>query len=340
MRTNYSNNTIMEVNGLKCVINTPKAIEDKKDEVHSLPPYAKQDVFLVDEYESCPENWIHGSSNSSSYFLGVQEGTGLWLDFNQNCYNTHDVAVVVSIQGINPITGQKTLKTEMEQYIDKCPVHNKEFQQDRFCPKCKFKWPKQNYLSTASCFSGQFWLDGFRMPDGKVRQWVFTKDTIRGVAKNIIGEDRVFAIGLAFYKSKKPKQTFDYEEFFKEKFKNKQPYKVNSPNVIWEHKFMYDSDVYGSETPISCNSMLSDNVKKSPRCLRGFVETEKFEVAAGAQISQEVREDSNSLDYWEKTPSGFIYINYDSVENISKIIQNGKRKEISEGFLANIPTGN
>ncbi len=197
---------------LKCVLNMPEKLSSEYDGdgegYHGLPPYAPIDTYPVDEYEACPINWMHGSDMASSYFLGVKEDHGMWLDFNECFYHTHDVAVVISIQGINPITGQKMVANKalrLEQYHKKCPVHGVKFQQDRFCKECGFKWPGQNYLATTGTPEMMMWLDGFRTPDGKVRQYIFTEDKMKGVASQLIGEERVFAIGIAYYLSKHKK---------------------------------------------------------------------------------------------------------------------------------------
>jgi hypothetical protein len=197
---------------LQCVFNMPEKIQsefDNEDEMsHSLPPFSPMDVYPVDEYEACPSNWMNGSDIASSYFVGVEEDKGMWLDFNECFYHTHDVAVVISIQGINPITGQKMVAEKalkLEQYHKKCPIHGSKFQQDRFCPECGFKWPGQNYLSTTGTPEMMMWLDGFRSSDGKVRQYIITEDKMRGVASQMIGDQRVFAIGIAYYLSKNKK---------------------------------------------------------------------------------------------------------------------------------------
>jgi hypothetical protein len=197
---------------LQCVFNLPEKIKSEFDDIsevsHRLPPHAPVEVYPVDEYSGCPDNWMHGSDVASSYFLGVKEDYGMWLDFNECSYHTHDVAIVVSIQGVNPITGQKMVgenPLRLEQYHKKCPIHNIEYKQDRYCDECGFKWPGQNYLSTTGTPDNMLWLDGFRTPDGKVRQYVLTEDKMKGVASQMIGEDRVFAIGIAYYLSKNKK---------------------------------------------------------------------------------------------------------------------------------------
>ncbi|NJO65395.1 MAG: hypothetical protein HC836_47070 [Richelia sp. RM2_1_2] len=212
--------TKMNINDFTCSLNMPQSLVSKKHEndeiAHSLPPYAPQKAYVVDEYTACPSNWMHGSTKASSYFVGIKADHGMWLDFTDNQRHSHDVAVLVSIQGINPITGQRTGKMQLEQYNCKCPVHNVEFAQERFCSKCGYKWPKQNYLATTA--NQPLWIDGFRAPDGKVRQYIFTEDVTRGVAAQIIGDERVFAIGVAFYKSRSPKITkplFDNNGLYK-----------------------------------------------------------------------------------------------------------------------------
>ncbi len=197
---------------LKCIFNMPKQLSSQfngdQEEFHSLPPYSPVDICPVDEYEACPTNWMHGSDVASSYFVGVKENHGMWLDFNECFYHTHDVAIVISVQGINPITGQKMVAKKalkLEQYHKKCPIHKINFKQDRYCDKCGFKWPGQNYLATTGTPEMMLWLDGFRTPEGTVRQYIFTEDKMRGVASQLIGEERVFAIGIAYYLSKNKK---------------------------------------------------------------------------------------------------------------------------------------
>jgi uncharacterized protein YegL len=184
----------MNVNGFSVTINMPESVKSKDDaDDNALPPYAPVVAHVVDEYPASPSNWMHGSSKASSYFVGVKPEHGMWLDFNDNSKNERDVAIVVSVQGINPITGQKTSELRLEKYEKSCPVHNEEFAQERFCKSCGFKWPAQNYLSSTGTPKGEFWMDGFRSPDGKVRQYIFTEEQARGIANSVIGDDRVFA---------------------------------------------------------------------------------------------------------------------------------------------------
>jgi hypothetical protein len=105
--------SLMEVNGLFATINTPEALEG--EDTHTLPPFDECPVFVVDEYPNCPPNWMNGSANASSYFIPVEAGRGMWFDFTKNINHSHHVAVVISVQGVNPIDGQKTSKLNLEQ---------------------------------------------------------------------------------------------------------------------------------------------------------------------------------------------------------------------------------
>lgn len=196
----------MQSNGMYCGFNMPDALKDGDAEVtHRLPPYEKRRFYLSDEYPAVPKHWVPSSGRKTSYFVPVKEGTGMWLDFNKNCGHKYEVAIVISIQGINPITGLPCTDAALEQYIDSCPKHKVAFGPHRYCEKCGYKWPKQNYLCTTGTPDGNLWLDGFRTADGVVRQYILTMDKIKGVAANIIKEDRVFAVGISFFLSVNPK---------------------------------------------------------------------------------------------------------------------------------------
>lgn len=203
----------MKSNGLYCGLNSPEALVSKKDGEeefkHRLPPYAKRKFYLADEYPACPTNWMRSEGKLTSYFVPVQEGKGMWLDFNANWNNKHHVAIVISVQGVNPITGLPCTDAHLEQYIEECPKCKKKFGPNRLCKTCGYVWPKQNYISTTGTNINQLWIDGFRTAEGVVRQYILTQEKMKGVASNIIGEDKVYAIGISFFLSKeaKPERT-------------------------------------------------------------------------------------------------------------------------------------
>jgi hypothetical protein len=206
----YGPGCVMEVNGLTCIFNMPSALQPMfrggEEVAQELPPYRPRKAFLVDDYPACPSSWPRGSGTEASYLVPVKEGYGIWLDFNRCRQHTHHVGILISIQGINPLTGQKTTDSfRLEEYKENCPVHNTKFGHNRHCEQCGFDWPAQNFLSSAGTPFGKLWLDGFRAPDGVTRQWFLDAREIQGIAAQLIGEQRVYSIGIAFFLSKEPK---------------------------------------------------------------------------------------------------------------------------------------
>jgi len=365
----------MKVKDLQCDFHMPKQLKpvfvNKKETAHSLPPYASVDAYPVDEYPACPSTWMNGSDISSSYFVPVKKDKGMWLNFNDCCYHTHEVAVVISIQGVNPITGQKTDILRLEKYEEKCPIHDEPFKQDMFCPICKFKWPAQNYIATTGTPGSSFWLDGFRVPGGRVRQYVFTPEKIKGIANQLIGEDKVFAIGIAFYLSKEKKPEPQGRAVLRseggdvlESFGGGHDcYYAGKPNIIGSSdisnvevscaippvidsahdRTLYqlgpnaDTDgnyVLGEKT---CADLNVDPVVQEP--IEEVEDTVNLEIGAGALIDQKVFPDPKPIDYWEEKPAGMIYINYCDKKMCDKILKAGKRKDKEEGFMEELNVG-
>jgi hypothetical protein len=163
--------------------------------VHALPPGHSVPVYPIDALPGCPEDWVRGQG---SYVCPVAPDWGLWFDWTMNDHlNT---SILSSVKGMNPITGQKMEGLKLNQFKEKCPVHDIPFKGDeRFCEKCDYRWPSQNYIASPNVL----WQDGFRQPDGSVRQFFFTEDEERDVASAVIGEkNTVPAFGFAFFEPK------------------------------------------------------------------------------------------------------------------------------------------
>ncbi len=351
---------LMRNGKFSCGFNMPTALEG--EDTYSLPPYAKRMSFLVDKYPACPENWMRSEGILKSFFIPVEENKGMWLDFN-GCVNlTHHVAIVISIQGINPITGLPCNDPQMEQYIDECPKHKIKFGADRYCKKCDFRWPKQNYICTTGTPEGYLWLDGFRAADGIVRQYILTAEKMRGVASNVIGKDRVYAIGLSFFlsKDKKPEPItheitirdysggviYNQPQFFSP---------IHTP-INWDYNWNTISDKCTTGTINYSSSSIIPTVSSSGLEFKSIEESknldwqfEKYEninsiegvianstlrsvkkvkiknleIGAGAKINQNVYDDPEKLDFWHNEPESIICINYCSENEARKIIEGG-----------------
>jgi len=346
---------MMKINGLTCTLNMPEALKqcfgaNKEELAQALPPYAPRQAFVVDEYPASPESWIRGSAKEASYFIPVLPEHGLWLDFNENRNHTYQVAVLISIQGVNAITGQKVDKMRLEQYRTKCPVHDKTFGHERFCEQCGYKWDAQNYLASNATPYGFFWLDGFRAEDGVTRQFVFTKEKMRGIAAQIIGQERVFAIGIAFFLSKEPKPApavppaslrgevfFGSSNFYGLSGAIGAHHKSSLPGSGHVVRRLLTSRHDHDESPVVVGA-LAENV--SPVSEQEYQET-VLEIAAGAKIDQRVYPDPEKLEFWQEEATGIIYINYVDEKLAKTIIQAGRKDMTAggEGFMQDLKVG-
>ena len=359
----------MKIKEFESVLHMPhklkQIIVNGVEKPQTLPPLSSRNAYPVDSYPSCPDNWMNGSDIASSYFVGVENEKGMWLDFNSCCQLSKDVAIVISIQGINPITGQKTDTLRLEQYKNKCPVHNIDFQQNNYCKKCNFDWPDQNYISTTGTPTGNFWLDGFRRPDGTVRQYIFTEEEMKGIANQIIGKDKVYAIGIAFYYSKEKKK----DDYVSMHFRGSIPDKIStldvSNNKTWYagDKTWYAGDKmshlvsYSSQLDTECANMNCLNISSAhseesvnldsfrsakslqPSVIKTVKPVKNLDIGAGALINQKIYRDSESIDYWENEPAGMLYINYCDMKTLEQILNSGKIQKKSEGFMDKLSIG-
>jgi len=180
----------MEHSGYKArIMRTSKLSGDC---VHGLPPGIPCEVIPIHCLPGCPDSWV---KESGSYIVPIERDESFWFDWTEN--DPYMTAIVPSVKGINPLTGQKLESCQMEQYRDACPIHGEPFAHDRYCEKCNYKWLPQNYIS----YPNKLWLDGWLQPDGTVRQFFFTEDMAKDVASCVIGkENTVPAFGFAFFR--------------------------------------------------------------------------------------------------------------------------------------------
>lgn len=310
---------------LSVEFNMPAALPSRHDKSgdeisQSLPPYDRRQVFAVSDYdEHCPPSWTRSGYNSQlgcnelSYFVALIPGRGMWFNMTHLASHERDVAVLMSMQGVNPLTAWPIEGVNLEQYRDRCPKHGRALSADRYCSDCKFKLPGQNYI--ASTTGQPLWLDGFRTQDGMVRQFLITEDVARGVAAQVLGNKRTSSFAFAIFESRelKPRPSYRRRGYFMEE---------------------------GGLESIDGGGLKSF----SPPVTRGATRSlesrpKSLEVAAGARITQDVGIDPKSLDYWNDRPSVILHLNYTDEETFRDILRAGRRPEAEEGPLAGLRTG-
>jgi len=172
-----------------------KAEKKREESDGGIPSGIPIPVLPVDYLKDRPKEWVGGEG---SYVVPVDSDWGLWFNFSMN--NAQNTAVLVSVKGMNPITGQRMNGYNLEDIKEECPIHKVTFMKGRLCKECGYKWPAQNYISAPNFL----WIDGFRQADGTVRQFFFTEEMARSIPELVIGkEDTVPAFGFCFYRRKK-----------------------------------------------------------------------------------------------------------------------------------------
>jgi hypothetical protein len=339
---------------------------------HDLPLGDKIDIFSVDQFEEPLKHWITGPGN---YVVPVESNCGFCFDFTEN--DSLNTAILLSIKGMNAITGRKTTGFSLERYENKCPEHGIDFKDGLFCEKCNFKWPTQNYLS----YPNMLRCDGFRTSEGKVRQFFFTEDLSKSIPELVIGkEDTVPAFGFAFFKAKKQRirEVNDnvYYPYYIYNNNVYYPYYIYNNSFYYNNKFLghgiqclvgesgiedvactqnnnvYFNTQYSSESSSSKNSInhvnaqfntqnysLSSNANCSN--IQHNFQNKEVGVGAGAEIYQDIKADMLNLSDWEEKPSSVVRLYFVFTEQFNYLKSKGLRDLVGqrEGFLAGLPVG-
>lgn len=184
---------VMDING--CYASIMRTEKKKEESDGGLPSGIPIPVLPVDYLKDRPKEWVGGEG---SYVVPVDSDWGLWFNWTMN--NPMNTSVLVSVKGMNPLTGQRMNGYTLEETKEECPVHKTPFKKGKLCTECGFKWPAQNFVSAPN----PLWIDGFRQADGTVRQFFFTEDMACSIPELVIGkEDTVPAFGFCFYRRKK-----------------------------------------------------------------------------------------------------------------------------------------
>jgi hypothetical protein len=328
--------------------------------VHGLPPGTGIEVFPVDAFEEPLSHWIKGSGN---YVVPVDADWGLWFDFTMN--DQMNTAVLLSIKGMNPVTGQRTNGFGLERYQEKCPIHGENFKDGLFCEKCNYKWPEQNYIA----YPNTLWWDGFRSSDGKVRQFFFTEDLEKSIPELVIGkEDTIPAFGFAFFK---PKITRESIKQIARGFSGSNYYTYSSGNIgigvesptqklDIQHIYLSNSspvccDSFQDQSVNYCSTLGETKYSNSLGKLSSFQSSslktmslrsakrinQEVGVGAGAEISQSLTVDPLKVSDWEDEPSSIMRLYFVFVEQFEDIKKKGMKDLTGqkEGFLSGLPVG-
>lgn len=249
--------TVMKHKGFHASVMEAERLEG--NQTFGLPPGTALPVYRSEIFKEYPEAWMRGPG---VFIVPVVPNKGLWFNWTMN--DAANTAVLPTVKGCNPVTGLQTSGFHLERYENKCPKHNVEFGPDRYCDKCGYKWPAQNYVCQAP-----LWWDGWRAEDGTVRQFFFTEDEVRDIASKMIGkQNTVPAFGFAFYRPKveRPKQYGSLRSYMHYQFPK---------NAIYEHKLVLDSWTY-TNTGDTKNTFMAD---ASPKYFLGD-NVEGYEVKA------------------------------------------------------------
>jgi len=359
---------VMEHAGFKARLMMAKRLEG--DRVHGLPPGLPVPVFPIAALPAAPEGWGRAAG---TYVCPVAPDWGLWFDFTMN--DPLNTAILPSIKGMNPITGQKINTIDLEQYKDKCPIHGCDLSHERYCEECGYKLPPQNYICTAP-----LWWDGFRQPDGSVRQFFFSEEEERDVASAVIGKkNTVPAFGFAFFKPKNPRvmakeeltrggivlddcgddatyggamgasaganETFSKPVFFSpmhtpDNWKNatiKQVLETDEGRTLMAQSMTEPlrKSVNYSSDEISVKSSKDLEAKN-------ILRNKSVSVGAGAKIDQELQQDTLDMKDWNEEASGIIRLYFVFEPQFTKMLREGGIKDIvgnKVGYLDGVPVG-
>jgi hypothetical protein len=340
---------------------------------HGLPPGEPLTVYPLACIPGAPEGWVR---EAGSYVIPVNTGKGLWFNWTMN--DVLNTAVVPSVKGMNPITGQKLESLQLEQYADKCPIHKTAFAHGRHCQECGFEWPPQGYVTHESTL----WWDGFRQPDGTVRQFYFTDEDKKDIASLVIGaENTVPAFGFAFYKPKvsrtpPPKITRGYSGMTMKSCSPMYSKKIGScgsPKAGSAAPQVYASSSIGITkssfvVPDSFEFSMSDELMAAPmadccaaeeavyssqvgahgpseaelRARPRSMKSKSVGVAAGAKINQQLKQDALGVEGWQSEPSAIIRLYFAFSEQFEEMVQKGGIVELKNepaGFMKGLPVG-
>lgn len=312
----------MAVNRLSIGVNRPTK---RLDRGRSLAPYANQIVFNVADFKECPKSWPRAQNpNEASFFVGVTDEHEMWFDFKALNAHPHFAAVVVTVQRVNAVSGQKADYVYLEKYVGTCPKHEIPFEADRYCPECGYKWPAQNYITNAVPEAdGAFWLDGWRSQDGEIRQFVFADvEAGLGVAQQLIGEERTEDIRFAIFLSKNPKPISPRLNVLRREI---------SGSIATAHQ----SQQYGTLGGHDLESF-SNGIGSPVGVMHQIGTPTKQEVSFGRAVDQKIHADPNDIDFWQPEPAAVIMLTPAPEAWVQTVTRNGATIDRTLGGMGSL----
>lgn len=366
----YKPSTVLTCAGYKAsIMSAPRLVGE---ETHALPPGTPIEAFEVDAFVGPDPTWMKGEG---CWVVPVPKDRGLWFDWRMN--DSACTAVLPSVKGCNPITGLPLTEIAMHQYKpgDRCPIHGCELGGGRNCPECGYAWAAQDYVVDPEGNSPAWW-DGFRMPDGSVRQFFFTEDMARDVASHLIGKENVVpAFGFAFFRRRTsfPRTLYrgipghehtltlttmppNQKLWCKTTTGTAQTLGLcNSTDTVYSMDCSYTNSAFCDSMPYKGDGSDKASLKswsKKKSTARGidmtegldmgerYFPTKEVAIGAGAKIHQEVVADPSALSDWNEKPDAVMRIYFVFEEDFAKRAAAGFRTvPRSEGMLAGLPVG-
>lgn len=297
---------------------------DINDKVHRLPPdHGPFKEYKVADY-ICPPEW-----SNDGYFIPVEEGQPLWIDFRGNGV----CACILSVQRFNPISNE--------------PANLQDGLK---------KDPRQNYL----VLPNQPWVDGYTK-DGKVYQFVVTKAG-EGLAVNefVLPKEMQdsHAIGLAFFLPKNApsrnlsqpidiidgridRTSYQLAPYWFSPLSGPNNWQINSKRAgiidytyeIVDHTSSETANVFSAipsadGLSYSANSMC--HIGDIDMLENSINDLDKASMAAGGRIEQEIVTDPNTIEYYQEKPALVLPIYLALPALFKSIMDKGRRQDASK----------
>jgi len=259
----------MTIGSVRLTFNRTDRVPDDLIE-HTLPPgRGSFKVFRVSDYH----DKLPGSWDRDGIFLPIHDVEAMWIGFGATNYRKPN-ALLIGAGGINAITGQR-LGTRLQE---------------------------GNYLVVPP----QPWIDGWKTPDGSVRQFVATFHKAgKGltVAEQLIGtESTTGALGIATYELKNPLPEHRVEKLTYKSLSTKGTPKLggylNVPQI---------------------NLVTMDACLAVPRASNQSYSAE-MGLGAGGSITQKIYPDPYGLSEWKPEPTALLSIYFVDAISFGELI--------------------